>query len=110
LGCVEYEQHNMVNVKAYLDKALAIAQLRSPDEVDGTIARILWKKSEVLELHTFGHLQDDATDLRMQAESALTKLSGAGQGGLVLTLDEEGMPDKAEIELAYDSLVPAFFR
>jgi len=66
--------------------------------------------SEVLELDTFGHFQDDATDYRLQAESALTRLNEAGQGGLVQVLDEEGMPDKAEIELAYDSLVPGFFR
>lgn len=110
LGCVEYEQRHMVNARAYLDKAMAIAQHRSPDEVDGTIARIMWKMSEVLELDTFGHLQDDATDYRLQAESALTRLNEAGQGGLVQVLDEEGMPDKAEIELAYDSLVPGFFR
>ena len=89
---------------------MAIAQHRSPDEVDGTIARIMWKMSEVLELETFGHYQDDANDYRIQAESALTRLTGAGQGGLVLSLDEEGMLDKVEIELAYDSLVPGFFR
>ena len=101
---------NLPFCRAYLDKAMAIAQHRSPDEVDGTIARIMWKMSEVLELDTFGHFQDDANDYRIQADSALTRLTAAGQGGLVLSLDEEGMLDKVEIELAYDSLVPGFFR
>jgi hypothetical protein len=89
---------------------MVIAQLRSPDEVDGTIARIMWKTAEVLELDAFGHFQEDATELRIQAELALKKLFREGQGGLVLSLDEDGMPDKSEIELAYDSLVPGYFR
>jgi len=41
---------------------------------------------------------------------ALARLSNTGQGGLVLALDERGMPDKAELELAYNSLVPGFSR
>jgi hypothetical protein len=89
---------------------MAIAKLRSPDDHDGTIARILWKTSEVLELDVFGHFQEDATELRIQAELALSKLTRDGQGGLVFSLDDEGMPDKAEIEMEYDSLVPGYFR
>jgi hypothetical protein len=89
---------------------MEIAELRSPDKVDGTMARIMWKLSEVFELDKSGTLQDEAAELRITAEQALTKLTAMGQGGLVLSLDEEFMPDKAEMELAYDSLVPGYFR
>jgi hypothetical protein len=96
--------------RAYLDKAMAIAQLRSPDRDDGTIARIMWKTSCVLEGDTYGTFQEDAAELRIIAELALKDLTATGEGGLVLSLDEEGIPDQAEMENAYDSLVPGYFR
>jgi hypothetical protein len=90
---------------------MAIAQLRSPDRDDGTMARIMWKTSCVLEeSDTFGTSKEDATELRIRAELAMTELTTTGEGGLVLSLDEDGMPEKSEMESAYDSLVPGWFR
>jgi len=89
---------------------MAIAELRSPDRDDGTMARIMWKKSLVLESDTFGTYQDEATELRIRAELALRKLTTNGEGGVVLSLDDDGNADQTEMEDAYDSLVPGYFR
>ncbi|KAH7416708.1 P-loop containing nucleoside triphosphate hydrolase protein [Cadophora sp. MPI-SDFR-AT-0126] len=110
LGCVENELDHRDNAKAYLDKALAIAQLRSPSRDDGTMARIMWKKSVVLENDTFGQYIDEAKELRLRAELALRKLSDNGEGFAVITLDDEGNEDQLDTEDAYDALVPGYFR
>ena len=110
LGCVEHERHNIDNARAYLDKAMAIAQLRSPDHDDGTMARIMWKMSQVLESDTFGTFQTEAEDLRIRAELALKTLTAKGEGGIVFSVDEDGDADRDEMEDAYDSLVPGYFR
>jgi hypothetical protein len=89
---------------------MAIAQLRSPDRDDGTMARIMWKTSVVLESDTFGIFQEDATDLRIRAELALKTLTAKGEGGIVFSVDDEGNIDRDEVEEAYDSLVPGYFR
>lgn len=89
---------------------MAIAQLRSPDRDDGTMARIMWKKSQVLESDTFGTFLDDASELRIRAELALKTLSAQGQGGIVFSFDDDGSPDPDEMEDAYDSLVSGYFR
>lgn len=96
--------------RAYLDKAMAIAQLRSPDRDDGTMARIMWKTSVVLESETYGAYQEEATELRIRAELALKTLSAKGEGGIVFSADDDGNPDRDEMEDAYDSLVPGYFR
>jgi hypothetical protein len=70
----------------------------------------MWKKSLVLESDTFGTFQEEATELRIRAELALRKLTTNGEGGVVLSLDDEGNADQAEMEDAYDSLVPGYFR
>lgn len=89
---------------------MAIAELRSPDRDDGTMARIMWKKSLVLESDTFGRYIDEANELRIRADIALRKLTTNGEGGIVVSLDDEGNADKSEAEELYDSLVPGFFR
>ena len=89
---------------------MAIAQLRSPDRDDGTMARIMWKTSVVLEAETYGTFQEEATELRIRAELALKTLTAKGEGGIVFSVDEEGNADRDEVEEAYDSLVPGYFR
>jgi hypothetical protein len=96
--------------RAYLDKAMTIAQLRSPDRDDGTMARIMWKTSQVLESDTLATFLDDANELRIRAELALKTLSAKGEGGIVFSFDDDGNPDPDEMEDAYDSLVPGYFR
>lgn len=70
----------------------------------------MWKTSVVLESETFGTFAEDATELRIRAELALKTLSAKGEGGIVFSVDESGNPDPDEIEDAYDSLVPGYFR
>lgn len=89
---------------------MAIAQLRSPNRDDGTMARIMWKTSKVLEADTFGTYQAEATALRIRADMALKTLTAKGEGGVVIALDEEGNADPVEEEEAYDALVPGYFR
>ena len=96
--------------RAYLDKALTIAQLRSPDRDDGTMARIMWKKLQVLESETFGGSIIEANALRIRAELALKTLTTQGEGAIVFSLVDDGNPDPDEMEDAYDSLVPGCFR
>jgi hypothetical protein len=96
--------------RAYLDKAMAIAQFRNPDRDDGTIARIIWKKSQVLESEPFGASIDEANELRIRAELALKTLSGSRKRAIVFSVDDDGNPDPEEMEDAYDSLVPGYFR
>lgn len=88
---------------------MAIAQLRSPNRDDGTMARIMWKTSVVLESYTFGEFADEATKLRIRADVAMKALSAKGEGGVV-SLDENGNADEGEMEDVYDSLVPGYFR
>jgi len=89
---------------------LAIAQLRSPHRDDGTMARILWKKSVVLESDTYGTFQNVANEMRLRAELARKELTSNGEGGVVISLDEDGDPDALETEESYDVLVPGYFR
>lgn len=74
------------------------------------MARIMWKKSVVLENDTFGQYIDEAKELRLRAELALRKLSDNGEGFAVITLDDEGNEDQLDTEDAYDALVPGYFR
>jgi hypothetical protein len=94
--------------RGYLDKALAIAELRSPARDDGTIARILFKMAQVLENDLLTGYE--AQQLRTRADVARKALTGAGEGHVVHVLDEDGNVDFDEEDDAYDALVPIFFR
>jgi len=96
--------------RGLLDKAMAIAELRSPNRDDGTMARILWKTSVVLEDDPYGTYNDEANDMRIRAEVARTTLMGNGEGALVVALDDDGNADSNEVEDSYDALVPGYFR
>jgi hypothetical protein len=74
------------------------------------MARILWKTSVVLESDTFGTYAKEADEMRIRAEVARRVLTGNGEGGLVIAIDEEGNADPGETEDSYDALVPGYFR
>jgi hypothetical protein len=84
--------------------------LRSPSRDDGSIARILWKKSVVLESDTFGTYAKEAEGLRIRAEVALKTLTGNGEGQLTVAVDNDDDADIDEVEDSFDALVPGFFR
>lgn len=93
-----------------MDKALAIAQLRSSNRDDGTIARILWKTSKVMEDDTYGTYAKQAEELRIRAEVAQKTLIGNGECGMIIAIDDKGNLDADEEEDSYDALVPLYFR
>ena len=106
------------NLRGYLDKARAIAELRSPTRDDGTLARILWKTAVVMESSTFGERDSaaavrvyarEAADLRQRAEVARLHLLASGEGGVVPFINEEDAERNQE-EDSYDVLVPLYFR
>jgi hypothetical protein len=74
------------------------------------MARILWKKAIVLESDTYGTWQNEANDMRLRAELAREQLISIGEGGFIISLDEDGDPDIFETEESYDALVPGYFR
>jgi hypothetical protein len=89
---------------------MAIAQLRSPNRDDGTMARIMWKLSKVMEDDTFGTYAKQAEELRIRAEVAQKTLAGNGEGGVIIAIDDKGDLDAIEEEDSYDALVPGYFR
>ncbi|CZR55427.1 uncharacterized protein PAC_05315 [Phialocephala subalpina] len=109
LACVELEMEHVDLAKAFLAKAKAIAELRSPNRDDGPIARILWKTAVVLEGDTFGKYADEAKRLRQRAETAQQSLFAAGEGGEIPKIDENRGP-AGEEEDSYRALVPLFYR
>jgi len=109
IACVEFElKHNEV-ARQLLDKAKAIAELRSPTRDDGVIARILWKTAVVLESDVYGTYAAEAAELRKRAEVARQDLLNSGEGGLIPFIDEYEA-ERDEEEDSYDALVPLFFR
>jgi hypothetical protein len=59
-----------------------------------------------LKSETFGTVADQATESSIKSELALRKLTTNGEGGIVLSLDDEGNTDQNED--TYDSLVPGY--
>lgn len=97
---------NWQNARANLDKARAIAELRSPARDDGTIARILWKIAKVLDEEPLGGT--DSLALRTRAEVARAKLMAQGEGSIPV-YDDDATETEIE-EASYDALVPGYYR
>jgi hypothetical protein len=92
----------------YLEKAIKIAELRTPSHDDGSIARICWKTAVVLEVDTFGIYTSEAKEFKTRAEVAKQKLLAAGEGGIIPFVEDDA--DQDEEEDSYDALVPLFYR
>lgn len=109
LGCAEFEMKHPDAARSWLDKAMKIAELRSPNRDDGPIARILWKTAVVLESEPLTYSAKEAAELRKRAVEAQADLLGSGEGGEKPFIDEDGV-ERNEEEDGYDVLVPLFFR
>jgi hypothetical protein len=94
--------------RSHLEKAKAIAELRSPKRDDGTIARILYVLYCVMkeDLLTVA----DAEEIRVRAEIARTTLVSQGESAIVDAYDPDGNLQPADEAKLYDALVPIFFR
>lgn len=129
LGCVKFEQGELEPAKyrnfdqpertclltkyrAWLEKARSIAQLNSPMEDDGSIARILWKISQILEADPEHEYREQANELKNRAELARNRLLAAGKGGSMAFLrDRDDAEEEVEDEEDdYDVLVSLFYR
>jgi tetratricopeptide (TPR) repeat protein len=105
LACAEFEQnhHKALNL---LEKALDIADIRSCGTVDGTCARILWKKAEVLLDEPVATRRDEGHKLMTEVELKQTEI--AEKLGVDLRIDELG--EGEDRGKTFDMLVPGYFR
>lgn len=100
LACTEFAMEHPKKALAYLEKAFNIAEIRSGGEVDGTVARIWWKKSEILIEDDIR--RDEGVKLRKEVTAAHENIVDA----LGLTFDA----DELYTDKAFDMLVPGYFR
>ena len=104
LGCAEFEMDHYGKSINFLNKALDIAEVRSPGEMDGTIARIQWKISEVLLDDPLGDKQTEGEKLKSEMEFAQRDIADK------LGVDLRGMDEWQDREQSFDMLVPGYFR
>lgn len=111
IACVEFARDppNVEGAKGYLEKARAIAQLRSPERDDGSLTRISWKLATVLESDTLGSYGEEAAALRIRAAISRNMLLAEGEGGAIAWAEEDESERNREEDM-YDALVPLFFR
>lgn len=96
-------------IRGHLDKARAIAELRSPTRDDGTKSRIFWMLSRVMAEDPL--TAGAAEELRVQAEIARRILVTSGESAIMSDIyDEDGNLDTEDEMQLYDALVPIFFR
>lgn len=106
LACAEYAQNHHKKALNLLEKALEIADIRSSGTVDGTCARIMWKKAEVLLDEPVGTRRDEGHKLVTEVELRQTEI--AEKLGIDLRLDE--VQEAEDKEKTFDLLVPGYFR
>ena len=106
IACNEWEQDNYKKALGNLEKALSIATVRNPTTVDGTIARILWKKAQIQldDISTSAKKREEATAMRDEMESRQREI--AGLMGIELPDGET----EAEKEDNFDRLVAGYYR
>jgi tetratricopeptide (TPR) repeat protein len=100
LACTEWGLGHTRKALLYLEKANNLAEIRSPAEVDGTIARIWWKKAEIL-------IEDP---IRREEGVKLKELVQDHHGNIVDTLGLDYDADELFTDKAFDMLVPGYFR
>jgi len=106
LACAEFEQNHHKKALNLLEKALEIADIRSCGVVDGTCARILWKRAEVLLDEPVATRRDEGYALMTDVELRQTEI--AEKLGIDLRLDE--LKEGEDKEKTFDLLVPGYFR
>ncbi|RMZ83331.1 hypothetical protein DV737_g1737, partial [Chaetothyriales sp. CBS 132003] len=104
LGCAEFEMDNHRKATKYLNSALDIAEVRSPGNIDGTIARIQWKMSEVFLDETGGEYNEQGIKLKEEMEFRQKEIAER------LGVDLRGMDEWPDREKSFDLLVPGYFR
>ena len=108
LACAEFEQNHYKKALNFLDKALDIADIRSNGTVDGTCARILWKRAQILLDDPLGAGTRRDEGHRLMTDVELKQTEIAEQLGIDLRLDE--LAEGEDREKTFDLLVPGYFR
>jgi len=106
MGCTDLEQDRHSKALGNLEKALNIAELRSPNVIDGTIARIQWKRAEVV-------LDDQTTgpDRRKEFQGVMDDMN-LRQTSIAESMDVDllGTDAEPDRERSYDLLVAGYYR
>ena len=106
LGCVEFEQGHHKKALNFLHKALDIAEVRSPAEIDGSRARFSWKIAQVMLDDPLGERRAEGATMKEEFEDKLRDI--AEKQGVEFD-DDVGASDLNK-EKFFDQLVPGYFR
>jgi tetratricopeptide (TPR) repeat protein len=106
LACAAFEQNHHKKALNLLNRALEIADIRSNGRVDGTCARILWKRAEILLDEPFGGQREEADRLKTDVELKHKEI--AEKLGIDERLDD--LDENEDKEKYFDLLVPGYFR
>jgi tetratricopeptide (TPR) repeat protein len=106
LACAEFEQNRHKKALNLLEKALEIADIRSCGIVDGTCARILWKRAQVLLDEPLATRRDEGHKLMTEVELKQTEIAEK----LSIDLRLEELQEGEDKEKTFDLLVPYYFR
>ena len=106
LACAAFEQDQHKKALNLLRKALEIADIRSNSTIDGTCARILWKRAEILLDEPLGDQREYALRLMTDLEFKHKEIAE------MLGIDErlEDLEENEDKERYFDLLVPGYFR
>lgn len=107
IACVEFVSGEIPNAKRHLDVAYDLVELRRQDVDDPNMARILWKKSQILKSQIKGfvaqHDQEEAARLKWQAEQMVVNLQQ-------IPVNVTRIYTDAPEQKIYDDLICGFFR
>ncbi len=107
LACTEFKQEHHKKALNLLDKALNIAYIRSNGTMDGTCARIQWKRAEIILEDPFGGEQRREEAKKLKADVELAQTAIAEAMGVNLMLEDFEDEDR---EKSFDLLLPGYFR
>ena len=105
-ACAAFEQDHHKKALNLLKRALEIADIRSNGTVDGTCARILWKRAEILLDERLGDQREYAHKLMTEVELKHKEI--AEKLGIDERLDD--LEENEDKERYFDLLVPGYFR
>jgi tetratricopeptide (TPR) repeat protein len=106
MGCTDAKMNRWLKALGNLERALNIAELRSPNVIDGTIARIQWKRAEVvLDNPTEG------PERRKEFRGVMDDMN-LRQTSIAETMDIEllGTDQVEDRESMFDQLVAGYYR
>ena len=103
----EFDLGELPKARKHLDVAYDLVELRRQEINDPNMARILWKKAQILSSQVKGfvaqHDKEEADQLKWQAEQMVVELQ---QISVNVVRDYTDAPEQKQ----YDDLVCGFFR